>query len=118
MNVRFMMFFMALLAAELCASSAEAVRRIEPLESFELEDLVYVGFEDAHGFRSAQILAPDNSLHQVSVGNFLGRNHGRIHVIKAEEILLFELYPDDSGDWHQRPASLRLLAPGRRSSPH
>ena len=47
-------------------------------------------------------------VHRVKVGDFLGRNHGKILVIDDSKIDVMEIVPDGEGGWLERPRSLSL----------
>ena len=47
-------------------------------------------------------------VHRVKVGDFLGRNHGKILMIDDSKIDVMEIVPDDEGGWLERPRSLSL----------
>lgn len=81
----------------------------EPLESFPLENLKYVGALTKHKSIYALIKTPDNTLHQVKSGNYLGTNYGLITAISDNEVSLKEIIQDElSGDWVERISSLSL----------
>jgi type IV pilus assembly protein PilP len=81
----------------------------EPLESFPLENLKYVGALTKSKTNYALIKTPDNTLHQVKVGNYLGTNYGLVTSINEGEVTLKEIMQDElSGDWVERVSSLSL----------
>ncbi|MDR2787940.1 MAG: pilus assembly protein PilP [Candidatus Accumulibacter sp.] len=86
-------------------------RAREPLESYPLESLKYVGVMTRKTEAYAIILA-DKSLYQVRSGNYLGQNFGVITQVNESEVLLKELVQDAAGDWIERVSSLRLLGAG------
>ena len=47
-------------------------------------------------------------LYQVSLGDHLGQNYGRITKIAETEITLREIVQDAAGEWIERTASLQL----------
>ncbi len=47
-------------------------------------------------------------VHRVKVGDYLGRNHGRILAIDESKIDVVEIVPDGEGGWLERPRSLSL----------
>jgi type IV pilus assembly protein PilP len=47
-------------------------------------------------------------VHRVKVGDYLGRNHGRILVIDESKVDVIEIVPDGEGGWLERPRSLSL----------
>lgn len=82
-------------------------RAREPLESFPLESLKYVGVMSRKKTSYAIILV-DGSLYQVRVGNYMGQNFGVITKILESELTLKELIQDSAGDWVERESSLLL----------
>ncbi|MDR2507255.1 MAG: pilus assembly protein PilP [Candidatus Accumulibacter sp.] len=82
-------------------------REKEPLESFPLESLKYVGAMTKNNVRHA-IIQADSSLYQVKVGNYMGQNFGRISAIGEMEITLKEIVPDAAGDWVERESTMLL----------
>ncbi len=83
-------------------------RTPEPLESFALADLAMVGMITRE--RSVIALVRDSSgkLHRVGVGNYLGRNHGRVSRVTNSDIELVEIVPAGDGGWVERPRTLPL----------
>jgi type IV pilus assembly protein PilP len=47
-------------------------------------------------------------VHRVKVGDYLGRNHGRIVAIDEARVDVVEIVPDGEGGWLERPRSLAL----------
>lgn len=89
-------------------------RRKEPLEGYPLESLRMVGFLQKEKLNYALIVTPERDLHQVKVGNYLGQNYGIvtdvvIRDVGDAEIKVTELYQEDSGNWVEKPTSIRLV---------
>jgi type IV pilus assembly protein PilP len=81
----------------------------EPLESYPLESLKYVGSLSKNNLAYALIKTPDNTVQQVKKGNYIGPNFGLITEINEGEIVLKEIAQDDlTGDWVERSATLNL----------
>lgn len=81
----------------------------EPLESFPLESLKFTGLLEKPEKRYALIKAPDNTVHQVAVGNYLGQNMGMVVKLSDHEMELREIVHDDlSGEWVERKTSVTL----------
>lgn len=81
----------------------------QPLEAYPLENLNYVGLLSKSKSKFALIKTPDNTLHQVEVGNYLGTNFGMVTAISDTEVSLKEIIQDElSGDWVERISSLSL----------
>jgi type IV pilus assembly protein PilP len=99
-------FQMLLLLALLASPYAVASRHPEPLEAFDLASLRYVAREVSRTDVVAIVKDPTGVSHRVFIGNYLGRNNGRVTVIKQTEVLVIELYPTGSGTWLERPTGL------------
>ena len=80
----------------------------EYLERFELDTLEMVGTFEQGDNEWALVEDPDGTVHRVSEGNFLGKNHGKIVRISATEVALEELITDGGGGWLVREASMAL----------
>ena len=81
----------------------------EPLESFPIENLKYVGALTKSKLTYALIKTPDNTVQQVKIGNYLGTNYGLVTAINENEVTLKEIIQDElSGDWVERISSLSL----------
>ena len=81
----------------------------EPLESYPLESIKYVGSltknRQTHG-----IVQVDGTLHQARTGSYMGQNFGVITKISESEMTLRELVQDPAGDWVERTSTLLLQA--------
>jgi type IV pilus assembly protein PilP len=62
----------------------------------------------ARGGRPYALLRVDNLLYQVTVGDHLGQNYGRVTRIDETEVALREIVQDAAGEWIERNASLQL----------
>lgn len=86
----------------------------EPLESYSLDSLKYVGYLH-HGRVPYGMVLADGTLFQVKVGNYLGQDFGIVTSISETEIKLRELVQDSSGDWSERSSSIQLQEGGEAS---
>lgn len=84
-------------------------RRKEPLESYELEKLKMVGTLQQNKLMYALIKAPDNSLHRVKVGNYMGVNFGKVTSVSESEVQLTEVIEDSAGEWSEKQGSVTLV---------
>ncbi|MGO2076502.1 MAG: pilus assembly protein PilP [Pseudoalteromonas sp.] len=84
----------------------------EPLEKYPLDNLAMKGTLGSNSKAWALIKAADNTLHRVSVGDYLGLQHGEIKEVKSDYIQLLELIPDGSGCWKERLTKLEMLEAG------
>ncbi|MFB3084100.1 MAG: pilus assembly protein PilP, partial [Gammaproteobacteria bacterium] len=55
------------------------------------------------------IVDPDGTIHRVKVGNYMGRNIGKITNIYEDRIELREVVQDSQGRWTERTAALALV---------
>jgi type IV pilus assembly protein PilP len=83
-------------------------RTREYLERFELDTLRMVGTFSKERNDWALIRDPDGVIHRVSVGNYLGKNHGKVGRIRRNEVGLSEFINDGIGGWIIREASVAL----------
>ena len=83
-------------------------RRKEYLESFPLDGLDMVGTLGTGADLLALVVDPENVVHRITVGNYLGQNEGRVTAISETEINLTELVADGAGGWIERQATLAL----------
>lgn len=83
-------------------------RRKEPLESFALDGLDMVGTLERDGRQWALIRDPDDAVHQVMEGNYLGQNYGQITRVTRSKVELVELIPDGQGGWMEREAAIGM----------
>ncbi len=83
-------------------------RKPDPLESFPLDTLEFVGHLEKQGTRWGLVAAPDKSIYKVQVGNYMGKNFGEIIKITETKIILREIIPDGADGWLDREASLAL----------
>ena len=86
----------------------DPTRNREYLEEFPLDTLRMVGTVTMGGTTYALIRTTDGAVHRVSVGNYLGQNHGRITDITEVQVSLIEIIPDGMGGWTERAAAVAL----------
>lgn len=81
----------------------------EYLERFNLEVLRFRGtLQRPNGPTFALIEDGNGGVQRVKVGNYLGKNQGRIVEINPTQISLVEVVPDGRDGWVERPRSLAL----------
>jgi len=83
-------------------------RRKGPLEAFPLENLRMVGTLQQKKDVFALIKTPDNNLHRVKAGDFIGQNFGRITDINESAVKLKELIQDGGNEWKEEERTLLL----------
>lgn len=87
-------------------------RNREELEQFELDSLDMVGTLTDKEELWAIIRDPDGVVHRVTVGNYMGRNIGRITNIYEDHVELREIIKDSQGRWQEREAAIALSDEG------
>ncbi len=87
----------------------DADRTREPLEDFPLDTLRFKGTVTKDSTKWGLIFAPDNTVHRVLEGNYMGQNHGRIIALSDIEIQLTEIVPDGLGNYIERSAAIALI---------
>ena len=80
----------------------------EYLERYELDTLSMVGTFSKGKDYWALVRDPEGVIHRVPVGNYMGKNHGKVVKITSTEIDLSELISDGAGGWLVREASIAL----------
>ena len=83
-------------------------RRREALEGFPLDTLRMVGTLQRKDESAVLVKSPDGLISRVTVGNYIGHNHGRVVAINPDKVDLIEIVPDGLGGWQKRPASLAI----------
>lgn len=83
-------------------------RKKEYLESFDLSAITMVGTLEKGGTLWGLVRDGTGGIHWVTVGNYMGKNHGRIVATKENQIELLEIVSDGLGDWLERPRILAL----------
>ena len=83
-------------------------RNREELEQFELDSLRMVGTLEKEADLWAIVRDATGVVHKVKVGNYLGRNNGKIFAIFEDHIELREIVQGDNGVLEERQATLAL----------
>jgi type IV pilus assembly protein PilP len=86
----------------------DMMRQKEFLEGFPLDALRMVGTLQKGGQIYALVRTPENALHRVKAGNYIGLNHGLIIAVNETGIELKEIIQDGAGDWAESKATLAL----------
>ena len=94
------------------AARPDLGRPREFLEQFTLDSLQMVGrLERGSGVWSL-IRDPNGGIHRVQLGNFLGRDHGKITDMGVGYVAVVEIVPDGTAEgWVERPRTLELASP-------
>ena len=83
-------------------------RSKEYLERYELDTLSMVGTFSQDVSEWALVRDPEGIVHRVPVGDYIGKNHGRVVGIGNTQVSLSELISDGSGGWLVREASIAM----------
>ena len=86
----------------------DQTRPKQPLEAFPLDSLSMVGIIEQKEQRWGLIKDPQNVVHRVLVGNYMGQSEGRITEINESAIFLVEIVPDGIGGYIERDASIAI----------
>ncbi|MDT8409133.1 MAG: pilus assembly protein PilP [Wenzhouxiangellaceae bacterium] len=83
-------------------------RRREYLEQFPLDALDMVGTIELGDQTFGLIADPEDTIHRVQAGNYIGQNHGRILSVTPVSIEIMELVPDGADGWTERESEIAL----------
>lgn len=91
------------------AVKPDETRAKEFLEQYTFDSLSMVGTLERGGDDWALIKDPEGGIHRVQVGNFLGRNHGKIVEMTDTYLAVVEIVSDGTTDgWVERPRTIEL----------
>ena len=98
--------------AQLQAISAikpDESRAKEFLEQYTFDSLRMVGTLERDGVSWTLISDPEGGVHRVTLGNYLGRHHGRIVEMTETYVGVVEIVSDGTKDgWVERPRAIKL----------
>jgi len=83
-------------------------RKREYLEGFNFASLSMVGSLKKDNDIWALVNDGTGGIHRVKVGNYLGKNHGKIVSVTPSQVDITEIVPDGKGAWVERPRTLAL----------
>jgi type IV pilus assembly protein PilP len=83
-------------------------RTPEILENFDIGNLVMVGMVELRGQRRALVRDETGNVTDVGIGNYIGKNYGRIVGIAERQIDVTEIVPTGDGGWIERPQTLTM----------
>ncbi|WP_444906628.1 pilus assembly protein PilP [Microbulbifer sp. SSSA008] len=86
----------------------DLARQREVLERISIDLLSMVGSLSRDGQIWALINDGSGGIHRITVGNYLGKNHGRVVNATGTQLDILEIVPDGSGGWIERPRALAL----------
>lgn len=83
-------------------------REKEYLEAFDFLSLTLVGTIKKDGTIWSLINDGEGTVHRVTVGNYVGKNHGKIVAVTASQTDVIEIVPDGKTGWVERPRAMAL----------
>ena len=86
----------------------DSTRRRQPLEVFPLDTLSMVGILEQNSQMWGLIKDPQNIVHRIQVGQYMGQSEGRVTEINESAIYLVEIVPDGIGGYIERDASIAI----------
>jgi type IV pilus assembly protein PilP len=86
----------------------DLLRPREFLERFNIEQLSMVGTLSQGGVLWVLVGDGEGGVHRVRMGNYLGKDHGKIVGTTETDIAIEEIVPSGSGGWIQRPRTIKL----------
>lgn len=86
----------------------DELRPKEYLEQFNISAIVMVGTVVKDGMIWGLVDDGTADIHRVQVGNYMGRNHGKITYVDNSRIELKEIVPNGPDGWLERPKTLQL----------
>lgn len=90
------------------AVEPDETRPREILESIGFASLSMVGVLEKNGVIWALIDDGRGSIHRVTTGNYMGKNHGKIVGLSRSQVDVIEIVPDGKNGWVERPRTLAL----------
>lgn len=82
-------------------------RKKQFLEKYKLGDLKMVGTLGEGSLVWGLVLGPDENIHKVMIGNYIGQDYGRVVSINNKEIRILERYKVES-KWKKREVYLAI----------
>ena len=86
----------------------DLLRPKEFLERFNFEQLSMVGTLEQQGTLWALIGDGEGGVHRVRVGNYLGKDYGKIVEATETSIAVEEIVPNGVGGWIRKPRTIKL----------
>lgn len=83
-------------------------RTREYLEKYGIESLSMVGTLEQGGDLWALIQDKDGGVNRVKLGNYVGRNHGRVVETAESYVAVIEIVPNGNDGWVERPRTIKL----------
>lgn len=86
----------------------DSSRPRQPLEVFPLDTLSMVGILEQNTQLWGLIKDPQDTVHRIQVGQYMGQSEGRVIEINESAIFLVEIVPDGIGGYIERDASIAI----------
>lgn len=87
----------------------DLTRPKEYLEGFNIEGLKMVGtISRPGGPLEALVQDTEGGVHRVRIGNYLGKNFGRVAAVEDTRVAVMEIVPDGHDGWVERPRTIRV----------
>ena len=86
----------------------DSTRPKQPLEAFPLDTLSMVGTLEQNEQQWGLIKDPQDIVHRVQVGHYMGESEGRIIQIDESAVYLVEIVPAGIGGYIERDASIAV----------
>ncbi|WP_116368014.1 pilus assembly protein PilP [Parahaliea mediterranea] len=81
----------------------------EFLEQFTFDSLQMVGTLERGGTEWSLVRDPEGGIHRVTLGNYLGRNHGKVVEMTDTYLAVVEIVSDGTQDgWVERPRTIEM----------
>lgn len=83
----------------------------QALEYFSMSELTLVGTlakTEGDTRLNGLVRTSDGNVHTITVGGYMGKNHGKVISIKESQIDIIEVVPNGSGGWISRPHSMLI----------
>ncbi|MEN9501127.1 MAG: hypothetical protein RI964_412 [Pseudomonadota bacterium] len=85
----------------------------EFLESFPLDSLRMVGTLNQNNELWALIRVPDGAINRIKVGNYLGKNYGKVTKVEETRVTLTEIIENGFGGYKERENAIALSDPAQ-----
>ena len=92
-------------------------RQKQALEQFKLKDLRMVGLLKKDGSVWGLISTPDEQVLKVTMGNYLGKNYGKVRSISGNKIRITEKYKKNN-EWKKRSVIMSLDTVDKKTVSH
>lgn len=83
-------------------------REKEQLEYFPLDGIRIVGVMEFSGTTYGLLRTNEPTIYRITVGNYIGQNHGKVAQIDKNGLIIRELIPDGNGGWQKRTQELTV----------